>query len=47
MPPETQLFIQRVERDEERIKELENMVVEFLFEMNEKIDRLTKLEKAA
>ena len=47
MPPETQLFIQRVERDKERIKELEEMVVEFLTEMNEKIDRLTKLEKAA
>ena len=47
MPPETQLFIQRVERDKERIKELEEMVVEFLFEMNEKIDRLIKLENAA
>tara|TARA_R100001594_G_scaffold26167_4_gene50879 strand:- start:470 stop:1099 length:630 start_codon:yes stop_codon:yes gene_type:complete len=47
MPPETQLFIQRIERDKERIKELEEMVVEFLFEMNEKIDRLKKLEKAA
>ena len=47
MPPETQLFIQRVERDKERIKELEEMVVEFLTEMNEKIDRLTKLENAA
>ena len=47
MPPETQLFIQRVERDKERITELEEMVVEFLTEMNEKIDRLTKLENAA
>ena len=47
MPPETQLFIQRVERDKERITELEGMVVEFLTEMNEKIDRLTKLENAA
>ena len=47
MPPASQLFIRRVERDEERIKELENMVVEFLFEMNEKIDRLIKLENAA
>ena len=47
MPPETQLFIQRIERDKERIKELEEMVVDFLAEMNEKIDRLTKLEKAA
>ena len=47
MPPETQLFIQRVERDKERIKDLEEMVVDFLAEMNEKIDRLTKLEKAA
>tara|TARA_R100000808_G_C2153807_1_gene164355 strand:- start:3366 stop:3986 length:621 start_codon:yes stop_codon:yes gene_type:complete len=47
MPPETQLSIQRIERDKERIKELEEMVVDFLAEMNEKIDRLTKLEKAA
>ena len=47
MPPETQLFIQRVERDKERITEFEGMVVEFLTEMNEKIDRLTKLENAA
>ena len=47
MPPETQLFIQRVERDKERIKDLEEIVVDFLAEMNETIDRLTKLEKAA
>ena len=47
MPPASQLFIKRVERDEERIEELENMVVEFLFEMNEKIDRLKELESAA
>jgi putative phage-type endonuclease len=47
MPPASQLFIKRVERDEERIKELENMVVEFLTEMNEKIDRLKELENAA
>jgi len=47
MPPASQLFIKREERDEERIKELENMVVEFLTEMNEKIDRLKELENAA
>ena len=47
MPPASQLFIKRVERDKERIQELENMVVDFLFEMNEKIDRLIKLENAA
>jgi putative phage-type endonuclease len=47
MPPASQLFIKRVEHDEERSKELENMVVKFLFEMNEKIDRLKELENAA
>jgi hypothetical protein len=47
MPPHLQLSIQRVQRDDERIKELEEMVVEFLGELDGKVAALNALEKAA
>jgi putative phage-type endonuclease len=47
MPPHLQLFTQRVHRDDERIKELEEMVVEFLGELDAKVAALNALEKAA
>jgi putative phage-type endonuclease len=47
MPTHLQLFTQRVQRDAERIKELEEMVVEFLGELDAKVAALNALEKAA
>jgi putative phage-type endonuclease len=47
MPTHLQLFVKRVDRDAERIKELEEMVVEFLGELDAKVAALNALEKAA
>jgi putative phage-type endonuclease len=43
LPPEMQLFVKRVERDDKRIGELEEMISTFLDELAQKIDRLTYL----
>jgi putative phage-type endonuclease len=47
MPTHLQLFTQRVQRDDERIEALEEMVVEFLGELDAKVAALNALEKAA
>ena len=47
MPPHLQLFVKRVDRDAERIKELEEMVDEFLGELDAKVIALNALEEAA
>ena len=47
MPPHLQLFTQRVHRDAERIEALEEMVDEFLGELDGKVTALNALEKAA
>jgi hypothetical protein len=41
MPGDLQLFVQRIHRDEKRIKALEDDVTEFLAEVSETIDALT------
>jgi putative phage-type endonuclease len=43
LPPEMQLFIKRLERDDKRIAELEEMVSDFLAELDEKVAKLTAL----
>lgn len=43
LPPEMQLFVKRLERDEKRISELEEMVRDFLAELDDKVSRLTAL----
>ena len=43
LPPALQLFVQRIERDDERIAELEGLVRDFLAEMDAKIVELEKL----
>jgi putative phage-type endonuclease len=43
MPEELQIFIDRVERDDDEIKGLEEMVSEFLGELDEKINQLMKV----
>ena len=47
MPPHLQLFVKRVHRDDERIEALEEMVVEFLGELDAKVIALNALEEAA
>lgn len=44
MPDNLQLFIKRVERDDELIKELEAEVVKFLKEVDEKVDQLKSIK---
>lgn len=46
MPPAMRLFVQRVERDDALIAEIEREVVSFLAEMADKLSRLTKLYAA-
>jgi len=46
MPAHLQMFVQRVERDDERIAELEKMVTEFIAELVAKIEQLEQLEAA-
>ncbi len=47
MPADLSLFVARVERDNERIEELESMVTEFLNEVSGKVEQLHTLRKAA
>ena len=47
MPEPLRLYVRRVERDEERIAELEREVREFLFELDGIVSRLTSLGAAA
>ena len=49
LPPEMQLFVKRMERDDDRIAELEKEVTAFLAELDEKVSKLTALyqEEAA
>jgi putative phage-type endonuclease len=43
LPPEMQLFVKRLERDDTRIAELESEVTAFLAELDEKVAKLTAL----
>jgi putative phage-type endonuclease len=43
LPPEMQLFIKRLERDDERIAELEKEVAAFIAELDEKVAKLTEI----
>ena len=43
MPEHLRLFVQRIERDDERIEELEELVTDFLGELDEKLARLRAL----
>jgi putative phage-type endonuclease len=43
LPPEMQLFVKRLERDDERIAELEKEVAAFTAELDEKIEKLTSI----
>ena len=45
MPDNLQLFITRVERDDELIKELEAEVVKFLAEVDEKVEKLKSIKE--
>lgn len=45
LPANLSLFVRRVERDAGRINELETLVVEFLAEMESKIEELTNLQQ--
>lgn len=47
MPADLQMFTMRIHRDDERIAELESMVVEFLGELGDKIAQLQKIREAA
>lgn len=47
MPADLQLWVKRVERDDKQIAELEEMVREFLAELDEKVKRLEALRTAA
>ena len=43
LPDAMRLFVQRVERDDKMIEELEELVRDFLCELNEKLERLREL----
>ena len=43
LPDNLQLFIQRIELDEDYAKKLQNEVVMFLVEVNEKVEKLRKI----
>lgn len=45
MPDNLKLFIKRVERDDELIKELESEVVKFITELDEKVDTLKSIKE--
>jgi len=47
MPEELRLFVERMERDNERIKELEERVETFLAEVSEKVVKLQEMQDAA
>lgn len=46
MPEEMRLFVKRIERDNTRIAELENLVIEFLGELSVKVEKLNALYAA-
>jgi len=46
MPPDLQMFTQRVERDDKRIAELEDAIIAFLSEIDATIAQLTQKEAA-
>jgi hypothetical protein len=43
LPENLQLFVQRIELDEDYAKKLQNEVVMFLVEVNEKVEKLRKI----
>lgn len=43
LPPEMQLFVKRLARDDKRIAELEEMISDFLAELDEKVAKLTAI----
>lgn len=45
LPEELQIFIKRIERDDVYIKMLEEEVIKFLKELNDKIEKLNKLKE--
>jgi len=45
LPEELQIFIKRIERDDVYIKTLEEEVIKFLKELNDKIEKLNKLKE--
>ena len=45
LPEELQIFIKRIERDDDYIKTLEEEVIKFLKELNDKIEKLNKLKE--
>ncbi|MBC8157935.1 MAG: YqaJ viral recombinase family protein [Alphaproteobacteria bacterium] len=47
MPEHLNIWIHRIERDEEKIAELENLVAEFLEELRDKVEALNNIEKEA
>ncbi len=47
MPAHLSMFVTRLDRDQERIEDLESLVNEFLAEIDVKIERLNALEKEA
>ena len=47
MPEELRLFVERMERDNERIKELEEHVEAFLAEVSEKVVKLQEMQDAS
>ena len=47
LPENLQLFVQRVERNDKQIEELEEAVTEFLAELDETVAKLTKLAQEA
>lgn len=47
LPPEVQLYVQRVERDEEKLTELCTKVIKFLAEIDQMITKLTELKGIA
>jgi hypothetical protein len=47
MPVELQLWVQRVERDDALVGEIEQAVTAFLYDLDEKVARLSALKAAA
>lgn len=47
MPPEGRLWVQRVERDEAKIADLESAVIEFLAEVDEKVAQVKSLMRGS
>jgi len=43
LPENLQIFIERIELDEDYAKKLQNEVVMFLVEVNEKVEKLRKI----